>query len=180
MLMRAERCGLLVVDVQEKLLPHMHAAPTLLDNCVWLVKIAHRLDVPIAASEQYPQGLGATVAQLRETLGAAPILPKVTFSCAEEPALMQTPALARSQVVVAGIEAHVCVLQSAIELCGLGKDVFVVADAVASRVADDKQVALNRLRDFGIQVVSREMVAFEWLERAGTPVFREISREFLR
>jgi len=180
MLMRAERCGLLIVDVQEKLLPHMHEAQTLLGNCAWLIDVARRLEIPIAASEQYPQGLGPTVGQLREKLRGLPIVQKVSFSCAQEPAVLETPALSRAQIVVAGIEAHVCVLQTAAELQALGKDVFVVADAVASRAASSKDLACNRLRDLGVQIVSREMVAFEWLQRAGTPLFREISREFLR
>lgn len=180
MLMRAERCALLLIDVQARLLPHMHDAVQILDSCVWLVRLAQKLGVPVLASEQYPQGLGPTVPRLREALGPAPVVPKVDFSCMREPALMQLTALSRPQTVVAGIEAHVCVLQTAMELCALGKQVFVVADAVSSRSPTSRDLGIERMRTAGVQIVSREMVAFEWLERAGTPQFRDVSREFLR
>jgi nicotinamidase-related amidase len=180
MLMRARRCALLMVDVQEKLLPHMHEADHVLESCVWLVRVARRLQVPVAASEQYPQGLGRTVTSLSEVLEDAPIVPKVDFSCVGEARLMELPALARPCIVVAGMEAHVCVLQTALELRAVGKEVCVVADAVSSRTPANRDLALARMRDAGVQIVSREMVAFEWLERAGTPTFREVMRNFLR
>jgi nicotinamidase-related amidase len=180
MLIRAERSTLLIVDVQEKLLPHMHDAEQLLKSCLWLVQVARRMEVPMLASEQYPQGLGPTVAPLREALGAGPVVAKLSFSCAAEPGFMELQALARPQVVVAGIESHVCVLQTALELCALGKQVFVVADAVSSRTPANRELALSRMREDGVRVVSREMVAFEWLQRAGTPLFREVNRQFLR
>lgn len=180
MLMHAQRCTLLMVDVQEKLLPHMHEAEQVLENCLWLVRVARRLEVPVVASEQYPQGLGRTVAGLREALEDAPVVPKVDFSCVGEPRLMELPALARPHVVVAGIEAHVCVLQTAMELRAVGKEVCVVADAVSSRTPANRELALARMRGAGVQIVSREMVAFEWLGRAGTPLFRDVMRNFLR
>ena len=179
-LMRAESSTLLVVDVQEKLLPHMHEAERVLENCLWLVRVAHRLQVPVVASEQYPQGLGPTVAQLRAALENSVVRQKVNFSCAGEPAIMQLEAMARAQIVLAGTEAHVCVLQTALELRALGKQVFAVADAVSSRVPANRDLGLARMRDAGVQIVSREMVAFEWLKHAGTSLFREVSREFLR
>ena len=89
-------------------------------------------------------------------------------------------ALDREQVVIVGIEAHVCVLQTALELRAAGKEVYLVADAVSSRALGDVQMALERMRAAGVQVVSREMVVFEWLRQAGTDIFRAISREFLR
>jgi nicotinamidase-related amidase len=180
MLMRAERCTLLMVDVQEKLLPHMHDAEQVLESCLWLVRVARRLQVPIVASEQYPQGLGRTVTSLSDALEDAPVVPKVDFSCVSETRLMELPALARPCIVVAGMEAHVCVLQTALDLRAVGKEVCVVADAVSSRTSVNRDLALARMRDAGVQVVSREMVAFEWLERAGTPLFREVMRNFLR
>ena len=180
LLMRAETSTLLVVDVQEKLLPHICEAERVLENCLWLVRVAHRLQVPVVASEQYPRGLGPTVAQLRETLQGSPIRQKVGFSCAGEQTIMELEAMARPQIVLAGTEAHVCVLQTALELRDLGKQVFAVANAVSSRVPADRDLGLARMRDAGVQIVSREMVAFEWLKHAGTPLFREVSREFLR
>jgi nicotinamidase-related amidase len=180
MLMRAERCTLLMVDVQEKLLPHMHEAGQVLGNCLWLVRVALRLKVPVVASEQYPQSLGPTVAPLREALEESPVIQKADFSCVGEQRLMELDVLARPQIVVAGMETHVCVLQTAMELRALRKEVFVVADAVSSRTPANRDLGLARMREAGIQIVSREMAAFEWLERAGTPLFREVSRGFLR
>ncbi len=102
------------------------------------------------------------------------------FSCAAAECLPALPGAARPQVVLAGTEAHVCVLQSAFGCAAMGREVFVVADAVASRDPANRTLALERMGRRGIHVVSREMVGFEWLERAGTGRFREISREFLR
>lgn len=180
MLMHADRSTLLMIDVQERLFPHMQDAAPILENCVWLARVARRLHVPIVVTEQYPQGLGPTVPQLREALGDAPVVTKMHFSAALEPDLMQQPALVRPQIVVAGMETHVCVLQTACVLQASGKQVFVVADAVSSRTTANRDLGIARMRAAGISIVSREMVAFEWLERAGTPLFREVSREFLR
>ncbi|MEO8629632.1 MAG: hydrolase [Betaproteobacteria bacterium] len=180
MLIDSKNSGLLVIDVQEKLLPAIHDAQRVLESCLWLVNVARRLRVPIAATEQYPRGLGVTVAALREALGDSPIVEKITFSGASEPAVLATPAVTRQQVIVAGTETHVCVLQTVVGLLALNKDVFIVADAVGSRSPQDRELALARLRHLGVTVVTREMVAFEWLERAGTGTFREISRDFLR
>ncbi len=181
MLIKPERSCLLVVDVQERLAPAIHEAARMLDTCAWLMSIARRLDVPMLVSEQYPRGLGSTVPALRALAAETAVMEKLHFSCAAEPACMERiEAGGRHQVVVVGAEAHVCVLQSALGLAECGYEVYVVADGVGSRRPEDKALALGRLRDEGVRVVSREMVAFEWLHRAGTERFREISREFLR
>ena len=181
MLIRDTRSCLLMVDMQERLLPAIHGADALAARVGWLLDIAARLRVPALASEQYPRGLGATVAQLRERLNPAMIMEKTRFGCTEEPAcearLRET---GRHQWVVVGAEAHVCVLQTALGLLGWGHEVYVVADAVGSRDPANRELALGRLRQEGVRVVSAEMVAFEWLYEAGTGRFREISREFLR
>ena len=181
MLMRIETSALLVVDIQERLLPAVHDNARVVANSVWLIRVAQRLGVPVLASEQYPQGLGGTVAAIRELLPAEAFVDKVHFSCAAEQGCMRRiDALDREQVVIVGIEAHVCVLQTALELHAAGKEVYLVADAVSSRAPGDVQLALERMRAAGVQVVSREMVVFEWLRQAGTDSFRAISREFLR
>ena len=105
---------------------------------------------------------------------------KVHFSCVAEGCFEDHPAWHRPQLVVCGTEAHVCVLQSVLDLRTRGTQVFVVAEAVGSRRPLDRAAALARMRVHGVEVVSREMVAFEWLHRAGTDVFREVSREFIR
>ncbi|MBI4987867.1 MAG: hydrolase [Rhodocyclales bacterium] len=180
MLMNRDQSALLVIDIQERLLPHIHEGQAVLDNAVWLVKLAQRLGVPVMLSEQYPKGIGHTVAVLRELTLSAAVAEKLHFSCVEAKCLDGLPGGERTQVVVAGTESHVCVLQTVLDLRAQGKEVFVVADAVGSRRPADKALALERMRSHGIDIVSREMVAFEWLGQAGTDEFREISREFLR
>lgn len=180
MLLDRDNSSLLVVDVQERLLPAIHDWQRLLDNVIWLVRVAQRLGVPVLASEQYPKGLGATHPELRALFAEEAIAEKLHFSCVADACLDGLPGADRRQIVVCGTEAHVCVLQTSLDLRRQGKDVFVVADAVASRDPQNRDLALARMRDHGIQVVSREMVAFEWLARAGTDEFRRVNAEFLR
>jgi len=167
---------LVVVDVQQKLLDQIPVAATLVENCRRLICGARLLDVPIAATEQYPAGLGPTVEVLAGLLDEIP--EKLRFSCAECLG-WEAPGesdLERDQVVICGIEAHVCVLQTALDLAARGFRVFVVVDAVASRHKLDWKTALGRLADSGIVVLTTESVLFEWCEVAGTDEFRQISR----
>lgn len=180
MLMDAERSVLFVVDMQERLLPAIDAGAQVLGHCVWLVRLAQRLRVPVVVSEQYPRGLGRSVPALREVLPDAAFVEKVFFSCVAGGALQPLPVFGREQWIVAGTEAHVCVQQTVLDLRAAGKAVFVVAEAVGSRRQHDRELALTRMAAGGAQIVSREMVAFEWLKRAGTDLFREVSRDFIR
>jgi nicotinamidase-related amidase len=172
--------ALLIVDLQERLLPHIHDAGIVLEHAQWLLGVARRLGVPVIASEQYPSGLGATAPALRALLEPREIVEKVHFSCVAEGCLQPHPAWERQLVVICGTEAHVCVLQTALGLLEAGKTVFVVAEAVGSRKPADRDLAIARMRQCGAQIVSREMVAFEWLGRAATDEFRDVSRRFLR
>lgn len=180
MLMDRENSVLAVIDIQERLLPHMHDAQGVLASAMWLVRLAGRLAVPTMASEQYPRGLGRTHGELLALLQPATVVDKLHFSCAAAKCFEGLTGASRRQVVVCGIEAHVCVLQTVLELRAAGRDVFVVADAVSSRRAQDRELALARMRAHGAEIVSREMVAFEWLKQAGTDEFRAVSSEFLR
>ena len=181
MLMRAETSCLLVVDFQERLMPAIHDAERIVAHGAWLIQIAQRLAVPALASEQYPTGLGHTVAAIRDLLPVEAFMEKIHFSCAaDRDCMRRIDALEREQIMVIGAEAHVCVLQTALGLRAAGKEVYLVADAVSSRSPRDVELALARMRAEGVRIVSREMVAFEWLHQAGTDTFRAISREFLR
>lgn len=180
MLIRAATSTLLIVDPQERLLPAIHEGARVVANCVWLADVARRVGVPVAATVQYPKGLGPLAADLASRLAPHEVVEKIHFSAVADGCLKDLPGMDRPQVVVAGTESHVCVLQTAIDLHAAGKDVFIVADAVGSRRAEDRKFALERMRQLGLQVVTREMVAFEWLHRAGTEVFRTVSREFIR
>jgi nicotinamidase-related amidase len=180
MLMTAEQSTLLVVDVQDRLLPHIHGWQLLLDNVIWLVRVAGRVGVPVMATEQYPKGLGHTNPDLAKLFSPGVVAEKLYFSCVGAQCLPQLPGSDRQQIVVCGIESHVCVLQTVLDLRAQGKDVFVVADAVGSRDPENKALALERMRGHGVEIVTREMAAFEWLRQAGTPLFRDVSKEFLR
>jgi len=175
MLMRAENSSLLIVDVQERLAPVMSDPRRVISGCALLMRAARRLEVPVIASEQYPKGIGPTVFDLREWLPPEGAVEKLHFSCADEPVILDRLAgTGRRQVVLAGIEAHICLLQSAIGLQEKGYEPFVVVDASASRRPENEEAAWIRLRQAGIPTVSVEMVVFEWLRVAGTPAFKEL------
>jgi len=180
MMIKADESALLVVDLQGKLLTLVQDWQRILDNVIWLVRVAQRIGVPVMATEQYPKGLGGTHPDLAALFPAGSLATKNHFSCVAANCLPGLPGAERPQVVVCGIESHVCVMQTSLDLAAAGKQVFVVADAVSSRSAEDKRWALERMRDAGIVVVTREMAAFEWLHVAGTELFREVSRDFLR
>lgn len=180
MLMRTDRSVLLLVDLQERLQPAIHEAELVLEASLWLTRVAQRLGVPVICTEQYPRGLGPTMAALRNLLPEESILEKIHFSAVPEGGLFQLPGGDRLQFVVAGTEAHVCVQQTVLDLLAAGRRVFVVEEAVGSRRTADKNLALARMRRHGADIVSREMVVFEWLQRAGSDLFRELSRDFIR
>lgn len=168
---------LVVVDVQEKLVPAVPDSSRVIERAGLLLAAAGVLGVPVIATEQYPRGLGPTVEALRKALpaGCEPI-EKTDFSCVPVPEFAsRLMTLGRDQVVVAGLEAHVCVGQTVLDLLGAGKRVFVPADAVASRRADDAAVALRRIERAGAVVTTAEAVVFEWLRRAGTAEFKALS-----
>ncbi len=162
MLLDARRSALLIIDVQKKLLPGVHEQAQLVAGCRWLMGVARLLEVPTLASEQYPQGVGPTVAALRELLDDSAVVAKTHFSCADAPdCLAAIEALEREQIVIAGMEAHVCVLQTALRLQQAGKQVYVVEDAISARNPNDTRVAIERMARRGIEIVTREMVGFE-------------------
>jgi len=180
MLIDAPRSLLLVIDMQEKVLPAISDHEHLTANVTWLVRAAQRLGVPVAATEHCAKSLGPAAAAIRSLLPAAAIGAKSHFSAVAAKCLPALPGADRPQVVMAGIEAHVCLLQTALELMEEGKEVYVVAVCVGSRRDADRDLALARVRQEGVRIVSREMVVYEWLGEAGTPLFKEVSREFLR
>ncbi len=176
MLLAAPQSALLVVDIQTKLLPAMAEPEPVVANTGKLMRAAVRLSVPLLVSEQYPKGLGPTVPELAALAPAGTTLAKNAFSCAGDDGIVaRVRELHRRQLVLCGIESHVCVLQSAIGFRERGYTVAVAWDATSSRREGDRALAADRLRQEGIALVSTEMVLFEWLGRAGTPEFKEIS-----
>lgn len=175
MLIRRNQSTLFVVDEQARLAPAISGREQALANTAVLIRAAKRLGVPVLASEQNPKGLGPTVPEIAELLPQGAVIEKVHFcAAAEEAVIARIAGLDRSQVVVAGMEAHVCVLQTALGLKERGYHPFVVADATASRRPESHALAMARLRLAGIPTVSTEMVVFEWLDRDGTPEFKEV------
>ncbi|MCP5367413.1 MAG: hydrolase [Hyphomicrobiales bacterium] len=171
----ADSC-LLVVDIQQRLLPAMAEPDAVTGQAAVLLRAARRLEVPVLVSEQYPRGLGPTVESVAALAPDGATVEKTHFSCWGEPDWRwRFQGLGRRQAVVCGIEAHVCVLQTVLDLLDAGHAVFVVADATSSRRAESKQRALARLAAAGAAVVTTEMVLFEWLQRADVPAFRELS-----
>ena len=177
MLMNAKDSSLLVIDVQAKLNPVMFDPDRVPTGAGKLLKAAEILAVPALVTEQYPKGVGETVDALQDLIPTGCPIEKNSFSClAEEAFTEKFEDLNRPQVVIAGIEAHICVLQTALALLDQGFDVFVVEDATASRTRENHRAGLERVRDAGGWVVTVEMVLFEWLKYSGTPEFKEISQ----
>jgi len=177
----AMTCGrdtlaLLVVDVQERLMPAMDCRERVTANVAVLLRAAARLGVPIVTSEQYPKGLGPTISELGNLIPGDRIWPKAVFSVMRDAVLRdQVGRLGRRGIVVVGVESHVCVMQTALDLLRTGYRPTVVADATSSRTAENREHALRRLAARGADVATTEMVLFEWLGRAGTDAFRELS-----
>ena len=180
MLIDRSQSALLIVDLQARLLPAIDHGDEVIEHALWMARVAARLKVPTVVTEQYPEGLGHSDARVLYAATGAQVVEKLHFSCAAGGCLDGTAIDSAKQVVILGTEAHVCVLQTALGLLGQGKEVFLVAEASGSRRASDKALALQRLTADGVRVVSREMVAFEWLGKAGNDEFREISKRFLR
>jgi len=168
---------LLVVDIQEKLAAVMDERERVVQQSLRMIRAAHVLDVPVLVTEQYSKGLGPTVPELREALEGGPqAVEKLTFSCCgEEGVLNALGALPeRDTVLLVGMEAHVCVYQTALDLMAHEYAVHLAADAVCSRRPRDEQIALDGLRGLGVTVTTVESAIFQLLEQAGTAEFKEI------
>jgi nicotinamidase-related amidase len=164
------------VDLQEKFRPVIAGMEDVIRRAEALVRGAVRLGIPVLATEQYPKALGPTAPELKQWLPAdQEYLPKLCFSSLGcEPLAKALKDCERRQVVMTGIETHVCVMQTGLELLAAGYAVYVVADAVSSRTGQDRDAALRRLERHGAELVTTEMVVFEWLRAAGTPEFKEL------
>ncbi|MDR2838437.1 MAG: hydrolase [Azonexus sp.] len=173
MLISRDNALLLIVDIQEKLAPAIHETETVTANSARLLHAAAQLAVPAFVSEQYVRGLGPSLPAIRDAAGEAHFFEKTHFSCAAEPGILdQLLAVGRRQIILTGTETHVCVLQTACGLLEADFQVYLVADASSSRAPASKETAITRLRALGVQVVTTEMVLFEWLRRAATDEFR--------
>lgn len=182
MLINKEKSCLAVIDVQERLAPAADNPRNVIDGCARLLKGAGILGVPALVTEQYPKGLGPSMSEIRNAAPEnTPFIEKTTMSALRNDAFKAAlTATGATQVVLAGVEEHICVFQTAVELKEAGYDVFVVADASSSRSPESVAIAERRLAVEGIPLVTVEMVLFEWLRVAGTPEFKEIQIKLVR
>jgi len=166
---------LVVIDMQERLLPVIGSADSITQRCRFLLEAAGLLSVPIILTEQYPRGLGATVEVLRNAAANAAALEKLQFSAAD--VILKAGLLHPEcrQLVLAGIETHICVQQTALDLIAAGWKVTLAADASGSRHELDRSIAISRLQVAGVVVSSAEAIAFEWCRTAEHPAFRQLS-----
>lgn len=177
MLLSANETLLLVIDIQDRLLPAMQEGERVVRNTGILLQAAGALHIPALITEQYPKGLGATVSAVKTAAGDSAVLEKMHFSAWGEPTIRdRIRSTDRPQIVIAGIEAHVCVLQTALELVKTGRKVSVVTDAISSRHHDSVNVARERMTASGVSLVTTEMCLFEWMGSASHPEFKNLSR----
>jgi nicotinamidase-related amidase len=170
-----ERAQLLVVDIQEKLLPRIHQHAALLDKAEQMIRAAATIGAPITVSEQYVKGLGPSVPRIAAAAGAAPRFEKLTFSfCADDVCRTRIFDLGRPQVILIGIETHVCVYQTALDLLAGGLTPFVLADATGSRAQSDHDVAHAGLRDAGAVVTTVESAIFQLVHTSGAELFKRV------
>lgn len=178
LLMKADLSQLVIIDTQTKLITAMSqdALQACVKNMGILAQAATLLAVPTIVTEQYPKGLGNTVPELLALLPNIKPVEKLSFSCVAEPTFSRQLTRDHSQIVLAGMEAHICVLQTALDLINTGKQVFVAEDAVISRNPTNKANALARMREAGCTISNTESIVFEWLAIAEGDAFKAISK----
>ena len=170
------KTAFLLVDIQERFMPVIHRMDMVVENANRIVRASSILDIPLLVTEQYPKGLGKTV----DAVGLPPDAPKIEkteFSCfGNEGFVRRLKALDADTLAIFGIEAHVCVLKTVLDALQEGYNVHVIADAVSSRTQENRETAMERMRQAGAFIASTEMILFQLMDRAGTDEFREISR----
>ncbi len=166
-----------VIDIQEKLLPHIFEKDEIVRNTNILIQGLKLLDVPILVTEQYKKGLGETVESIAKQVEEFPHYEKISFSCCDNPRFTEKiETSTKRDIIIAGIESHVCVLQTAIDLKERGFHPVVVADCISSRTKANKDIALIRMQQEGIYITSYESILFELARKSGTDEFKAISR----
>jgi len=175
-ILREQSAGL-VIDIQEKLFPFISGHEILALNSVMLIKGIQVLRIPVLITEQYTKGLGPTILPLRELFGDKVPMEKLAFSCCDDHSILdELTALNKKFIIITGIEAHVCVLQTATDLLERGFIPVIAEDCVSSRRLNDKNMAINRMRRMGAVITTYESVLFELLRYSGTEEFKAISR----
>jgi len=167
----------LIIDIQEQLLPHIHDHVSVKRNTILLIRGLQILRVPVIPTEQYPKGLGSTVEPVKELLATEEFIEKTAFSCCDEPRFAEKlNLLSKRFVIIAGIEAHVCVLQTALDLLSNGYQPVVVTNCVGSRKEEDRDTAIRRMMQEKVLLTTCESILFELARISGTDAFKAISQ----
>ncbi|MCP4394798.1 MAG: hydrolase [Alphaproteobacteria bacterium] len=187
MLLNKEDSILVILDIQERITPETAEPRKVINGGVKLAVSAKKIGIPIIISEQAPTKLGETIVDIRQafpknkTSKAYEYIEKVHFSCAKENAFINAlKKQNKKQIVIAGVETHVCVLQTAMDLIDKGYEIFVVKNACSSRFDEDYQTAIERMYKAGVNIITIEMAIFEWLERCNTDEFKQLSRSIIK
>ncbi|MCX8107149.1 MAG: hydrolase [Ignavibacterium album] len=176
-ILKKEFSALLIIDLQEKILPVIRNSDNVVENTIKLIKGFKTLRLPIYFTEQYPKGLGPTSSRILSELDSYHAIQKMSFSCfGAENLFNEFKQKKLSQIIICGVESHVCVQQTVLDLLANDFQVNVAADAVSSRREFDFQIALERMRTLGAEITTTESILFELLEICGTPEFKEISK----
>ncbi len=174
-MLKVENSLLVVIDIQGTLAQKMHDKPFFIENLKKMIKGAQILNVPLLVTEQIPQKLGPTIPEIASLFSDFQPIPKASFSCCGEPEFMKKfNAIGRTQILLTGIEAHVCVYQTAVELKSLGYEVHLLTDCVSSRTAENKLTAIERMKTEGVKLTTAEMALFELMKIAEGDKFREM------
>ncbi|HPC35301.1 MAG TPA: hydrolase [Candidatus Marinimicrobia bacterium] len=177
MKLKNERSVLVIIDVQTKLLSVMYNYPLLLENLKKLVRGSQILDIPIIYTEQYPTGLGPTHPEIASLLSNTPPIIKMAFSCCSEDNFMnEIHKINRDQIIICGIESHICVYQTCRDLIDKKFEVHLVTDCIASRKPENTQLTINKLLAYGVHPTSVEMALFEMLKDASNDAFKQIAK----
>ncbi|MBI4687788.1 MAG: hydrolase [Nitrospirae bacterium] len=176
-LLSKHNTALLIIDIQDKLAGVMRVKDDVIKNCLHLAELSKMLNIPIVLTEQYPKGLGQTVAEIRESLPSYNPIEKLTFSCCDEMSFLdKVKRLNKKTLLLTGMETHICVLQTCLGLLREGFIVHVVRDAVCSRTKENWQTGIELMRDAGAVITCTETVLFQLLKVAGTEEFKIISK----
>ena len=172
----AGRSALIVVDIQDKFRDIIHGMNEVISASRRMIKFSQELDIPVLVTEHYPRGLGTTQPRIRELFNPFQPIEKIEFSCCGSDLFSEIlEQLDRDQIILVGIETHVCIYQTAFDLMRIGKQVVVPADAVSSCSAANRELGLQRMTSLGVQIMGVQMLMFEILKKAGTPQFKKVA-----
>ena len=167
---------LMVIDIQDRLVPAMKVADKVIENTNILVSAAKEFNMPIITTEQYPKGLGNTVPELKDVINSNYLFEKNSFTAYTEEVKLALGQLGRKKVIITGMETHICVFQTARDLLAHGYDVFIASDAVCSRTKENFLNGLDLIKDMGAVITNTETIIFDLLKKAGTPEFKVLSK----